>query len=61
MVLPLEPLWEACRPCLETLTSYAVLLRYPGESVTKALAKQAIEDARRVRSMMRSAMRLRSR
>lgn len=59
-VLPLEPLWEACRPRLETLTSYAVLFRYPGESATKTLAKQAIDDATQVRSMIRSAMRLRS-
>ncbi len=59
-VLPLEPFWEACRPRLETLTSYAVLFRYPGESATKTLAKQAIDDATQVRSMIRSAMRLRS-
>ena len=26
-VVPLEPLWEAARPRLETLTSYAVLLK----------------------------------
>jgi HEPN domain-containing protein len=60
-VVSIEPLWEAARSRVETLTSYAVLFRYPGESATRALAKTAIADARWVRSMMRSAMRLRSR
>jgi HEPN domain-containing protein len=60
-VASIEPLWEAGRSRVETLTSYAVLFRYPGESATRALAKTAIADARWVRGMMRSAMRLRGR
>ena len=43
-VVALEPLWETARPRLETLTSYAVLFRYPGESATKLLAKTAVDD-----------------
>ncbi|MFM8291705.1 MAG: HEPN domain-containing protein [Planctomycetia bacterium] len=58
-VLPLEPLWEASRSRLETLTSYSVLFRYPGESANRSLAKTAIADARWVRSMFRAALRLR--
>lgn len=58
-VLSLEPLWEVTRTRLETLTSYAVLFRYPGESATRALAKTAIADARWTRSMIRTSMRLR--
>jgi HEPN domain-containing protein len=54
----LEPLWEAARPRVETLTSYAVVFRYPGESATRALAKTAIADARWVRDMMRASMRV---
>ena len=46
LVLPLEPLWEPFRPQLETLTSYAVEFRYPGESATRELAKIAVSDAR---------------
>lgn len=61
VALPLEPLWEASRPRLETLTSYAVLFRYPGESATRALARTAIADARWVRGMIRSSLRLRGR
>jgi HEPN domain-containing protein len=60
-VVAFEPLWEPARSRMETLTSYAVLFRYPGESATRALAKTALADARWVRSMMRSAMRLRGR
>ena len=59
VVLPVEPLWESARPRLETLTSYAVVFRYPGDSATRALAKTAIANARWVRSMIRSAFRLR--
>jgi len=59
VVLPAEPLWESARPRLETLTSYAVVFRYPGDSATRALAKTAIADARWVRSIIRSAFRLR--
>lgn len=55
----LEPLWEAARPRVETLTSYAVLFRYPGESATRALAKTAIADARWVRALVRTSMRIR--
>lgn len=60
-VVGLEPLWEASRPRLETLTSYAVVFRYPGESATRALAKRALADARWVRAMIRQSMRLRGR
>lgn len=59
VVLPLEPLWEVSRPFLETLTSYAVLFRYPGDTATRTLAKTAIADARRVRAMIRATLRLR--
>lgn len=60
-VVAFEPLWEAARSRVETLTSYAVLFRYPGESATRSLAKTAIADARFVRGMMRASMRLRGR
>jgi len=60
-VVSCEPLWEVARPRLETLTSYAVLFRYPGESATRVLAMTAIAEARWVRSMMRTSLRLRGR
>lgn len=61
LVVTIEPLWEAARSRIETLTSYAVLFRYPGESATRALAKTALADVRWVRSMVRASMRLRRR
>ena len=58
-LLPLEPRWEAARPRLETLTSYAVVFRYPGDSATRALAKTAVADAQWVRAMIRRTLRRR--
>jgi HEPN domain-containing protein len=40
-VVPFEPLWEAARSRMETLTSYAVLFRYPGESATRPLVERS--------------------
>ena len=57
-VLPLEPLWEVFRPKLETLTSFAVAFRYPGESATREIAKAAVADARMIRARIRQALRL---
>ena len=57
-LLPLEPLWEVFRPKLETLTSYAVAFRYPGESATREMAKAAVADARMTRARIRQALRL---
>ncbi len=55
LVLPLEPLWEVVRPRLETLTSYAVVFRYPGESATRDMAKTAVADAKTIRRQIRRA------
>lgn len=59
LLLPLEPLWEAFRPQLETLTSYAVVFRYPGESATREMAKTAVADAQSIRRKIRLAFGLR--
>jgi hypothetical protein len=56
-LLPLEPLWETARPRLESLTSYAVVFRSPGDSANRALAKAAIADAQWVRAMIRRTLR----
>jgi HEPN domain-containing protein len=44
-LLDAEPLWEAWRPALDELVSYAVEFRYPGEMATKEMAKQALKSA----------------
>jgi HEPN domain-containing protein len=58
LVLRDEPLWETLRPRLETLTSYAVVFRYPGESATRDMARQAVADAKAIRRVIRRAFRL---
>ena len=59
-VLPVEPLWEAFRPQCDTLTSYAVVFRYPGESATRAMAKAALADCRSFRRELRRSLGLRA-
>jgi hypothetical protein len=44
-LLDAEPLWEAWRPALDELVSYAVEFRYPGEMATVDMAKQALKSA----------------
>ena len=58
LILSFEPLWETFRPRLETLTSYAVVFRYPGESATREMAKQALADAKAIRRQIRRAFNL---
>jgi HEPN domain-containing protein len=58
LLLPIEPLWEGHRSRLEKLSSYAVVFRYPGESATRELAKQAIADCKVIRLAIRNSLRL---
>ncbi len=53
LTLPVEPLWEMFRPQLELLTSYAVEFRYPGESATREMAREAVADAGAIRKHIR--------
>ena len=52
-LLPLEPLWAPWKKTLARLSDYAVRLRYPGISATKAEARRAVRDARAVRREVR--------
>ncbi|MFM7292666.1 MAG: HEPN domain-containing protein [Planctomycetia bacterium] len=58
-VLPMQPLWETFRPQCDTLTSYAVVFRYPGESATRDMAKRALADCRSFRREIRRSIGLR--
>ena len=49
-------LWESFRPDFKMLTQYAVLFRYPGESATKAEAKQAVLATAKLREEFQSAL-----
>ncbi len=49
-------LWESFRPDFKMLTQYAVLFRYPGESATKAEAREAVLAAAKLREEFQSAL-----
>ena len=61
LLIPLlvrHPEWSALRPGLRELTAYAVDTRYPGESSDKEMARQALVQCRRMRVLLRAALRL---
>ncbi len=47
-LLDAEPLWDAWRPALDELVSYAVEFRYPGETSTADMAKHAVKSAKKI-------------
>ena len=54
LVQPIEPGWGILQPELDTLNKYAIAYRYPGQSATKADAKEAVKDCRTVRQTIRT-------
>lgn len=52
------PLWESVRPDLQMLTQYSVAFRYPGESATKADAKESVQVATNLRKQFQLALRM---
>lgn len=55
LVLLIEPSWLGFHVQLNALNRFAVLYRYPGYDATKADARQAINDCREVRRIIRGA------
>jgi HEPN domain-containing protein len=53
--LQVEPLWTILQPYLNALNVYSVDFRYPGKSATKADAKDAINNCKEVRHVIRTA------
>ena len=53
LLLPVEPAWESLRLHLRALTTFAVGVRYPGESADKAMAREALALCRDVRRHIR--------
>lgn len=53
LVLPLEPSWESLREDLDSLSSRAVEVRYPGVDSDAEDARGALEIALRVRAVVR--------
>lgn len=56
LVILVEPLWATFRATLNSLNSYAVDFRYPGESATRVIAKTAVGDAQRVCRLIRESL-----
>lgn len=54
LLRPIDPTWESPRPALQALSAFAVAFRYPGESASKDLARQASGYCRRVRDFART-------
>jgi len=53
LVLPLEPSWEPLRDDLDSLSSQAVEIRYPGVDSDAEDVRGALEIALRVRAVVR--------
>ena len=56
LLLPTQPLWAALRPALDSLTTYAVDFRYPGDAANKEEAEDAVERCREVRKIARRSL-----
>jgi HEPN domain-containing protein len=56
LILVREPAWDAFRPQLVELTTFAVAFRYPGDSATRELAKLAVKNCRAIRLPIRSSL-----
>ena len=58
LVLGLEQSWELLRPQLQSLNTYSVSVRYPGETSDKAMAQEALRLAKVIRAEARQKLRL---
>lgn len=58
MIVEIEPDWEDLQLELDLLNRYAIAYRYPGNSATKADAKEAVTGCRLVRRVIRLAFNL---
>jgi HEPN domain-containing protein len=54
LVQPIEPAWGILLTELDTLNKYAIAYRYPGIIASKTDAKEAVNDCRKVREIIRS-------
>jgi len=59
LAVRVEPSWSTLAAPLTTLTSFAVLPRYPGMSTGKTDAQSAVATCRRFRALARGGLGLR--
>ena len=60
LLLPRHPLWQSFDAACQTLTQYAVNVRYPGDDATKRDAREALLFATAIRREARLVLRLKS-
>jgi HEPN domain-containing protein len=60
LLKPIEPLWLVMRLDFRQLTHFAVAVRYPGKHATPANAADAFQTCRRLRSLARASLGLKS-
>lgn len=60
LLLPLDSTWEILRTDLQTLTAFAVYVRYPGAKADKAAAREALRLCQVVRAKARAKLGLAS-
>jgi HEPN domain-containing protein len=54
LLVPHMPAWEELRSELQTLSAYAVMVRYPGERADKAMAREAFRVCGLLRARARA-------
>ena len=56
LALSVESIWEALLTDMQTLSTYAVAYRYPGDSADKEDAEEALEKCRNFREIARKSL-----
>jgi HEPN domain-containing protein len=51
---PIEPMWEIFRRGLARLNQFSVRFRYPGNTASRANAKEALQICREIRAVIRN-------
>lgn len=56
LLLAIEPSWRSLVSDLRALSVFGVLVRYPGVSANRSLARDAVARCRRVRAVIRASL-----
>lgn len=60
LIIGVEPSMEMLRPQMQSLNTYAVSVRYPGESADRMMAREALRIAKTIREQFRKKLGLNS-
>ena len=58
LIIAVEPSMEMFRPQLQSLNTYSVSIRYPGESADRVIAREALGIAKTLRTQFRQKLSL---